>query len=337
MVSISLLLYKPGFYLKPCLESVFRQNFRDFELIVIDNNSADGTAQKAEEILKSQGIGINWRLIVNENNLGFAAGQNLGIRESKGEFILLLNQDVILDDNFLKNIIEIFNKDQKMGAGQGKLLRLRINGEKIEKTDFIDNAGLKIFKNRRIISRGQGEKDAGQFEKEEEIFGADGAAPVYRKESLEDAKINGEYFDEDFFMYKEDVDLAWRLRLLGWKTFLEPRALAWHSRTAGESAAKSYLGIWRERRKINKKAKFFSFRNQRWMQIKNEQPILFFKHIFWWLPKEIISWAYVLFFESYTIKAIEEFFSRLPEFRQKRKIIMARKRINAGEMEKWFD
>lgn len=349
MVSISLLLYKPGVYLKPCLESIFRQSFRDFELLVIDNDSSDGTAQKAEEILKSQGTEINWRLIVNEKNSGFAAGQNQGIWESKGEFILLLNQDAVLDEDFLKNIIEVFEKDRKIGAVQGKLLRLKVGEEKFEKTDLIDNAGLKIFKNRRIIARGQGEKDTGQFDRMEEIFGADGAAPIYRRTALEETKIcvdsrigsasvpRSEYFDEDFFMYKEDVDLAWRLRLFGWKAFLEPKALAWHSRTAGESAAKNYLGIWQERRKINKKAKFFSFRNQRWMQIKNEISSLFLKHIFWWLPKEILSWVYILFFESYTLSSIKDLFVQLPKFRQKRKMIMARKKINAKEMEKWFN
>ena len=223
LVSISLLLYKPGFYLKPCLESVFGQSFRDFELLVIDNDSADGTAQKAEEILRSEANGINWRLIPNKKNFGFAAGQNQGIRESKGDLILLLNQDIVLEKDFLKNIIEVFKNDQKIGAVQGKFLRLKAEGKNLEKSDLIDSAGLTILKNRRIIARGQGHKDKGQFEKGEEIFGTDGAAPVYRRATLEDTKIcireHCEYFDESFFMYKEDVDLAWRTRLAGWKSF----------------------------------------------------------------------------------------------------------------------
>jgi len=362
MVSISLLLYKPGFYLRPCLKSIFRQSFRDFELLVIDNHSADGTAQKAEEILKSEAGRINWRLIINDKNTGFAAGHNLGIREARGEFILLLNQDVVLDKDFLKNIIEVFQRDSKIGAIQGKLLRLKVAGQNLEESDLIDTTGLEIFKNRRIVARGQGQKDEGQFEKTEEIFGADGAAPVFRKAALEDVKLPvrlrpacggtsadaqfsdsagggekiGEYLDEDFFMYKEDVDLAWRLRLLGWKAVFEPKAVAWHARTAGESAAKNYWGILRERRKIGNLAKYFSFKNQRLMQIKNEQGGLLLKHLPWFLPKEIASWIYVLIFEHYIFRTIKDFFHQVPRAWQKKKIIMARQRVGAKEMEVWF-
>ena len=340
LISVCLLLYKPGFYLSSCLKSIFEQSFRDFELLVIDNNSSDGTTEKAEEILKSEAGQTNWRLIANKKNSGFAAGHNQGIRESSGEFILLLNQDIVLDKDFLKNIIEVFKKDSKIGAAQGKLLRLKVEGQNLEKSDLIDNTGLEIFKNRRIVARGQGQKDGGQFQETEEIFGADGAAPVFRRQALEDAKISldnlGEYFDEDFFMYKEDVDLAWRLRLLDWKAVFEPKAVAWHSRTAGESAAKNYRGILRERRKIGSLAKYFSFKNQRLTQIKNEQPNLFFKHLFWWLPKEILSWIYVLIFEHYTFRAIKDFFRQAPRAWEKRKIIMRRKRISEKEMEGWF-
>ncbi|KKS64858.1 MAG: Glycosyl transferase, family 2 [Parcubacteria group bacterium GW2011_GWA1_42_7] len=359
-VSINLLLFKPEFYLKPCLESVLAQSFQDFELLVIDNDSQDGTARKAKEILESQNDLTDWRVVENKENLGFAAGHNRGIEMAKGEIVILLNQDIILDRDYIKNTVEVFRGDEKIGSVQGKLLRLRVDGEKLQKTEFIDNVGLIILKNRRIIAAGQGQKDGGQFEKREEIFGVDGAVPVFRKSALEDIKLpvrirsqkasagvqnygqikdldnSGEYFDEDFFMYKEDVDLAWRMRLAGWKSFYEPKAVAWHARTAGDSAAVNYFAIIRERLKINKFGKYHAFKNQRLMQIKNEQFWPLLKHLLFFLPKEIGAWAYVLVFERFTWKAIKELFQLAPRAWEKRKIIMAKKRISAKEIERWF-
>jgi len=342
LVSLNLLLYRPGKYLKPCLESIFNQTYPNLEILIIDNNSADGTKEKIEEFLRGRRGKNNQavRLIINQKNLGFAAGHNIGIKESRGEFVFLVNQDIILKEDFLSRAIEIFLENDKVAALQGKIRRLKIKAEEIEKTEIIDTTGLVILKNRRIIARGQGQKDIGQFDETEEIFGADGALPVYRKKALEDAKIiignQEEYFDNCFLAYKEDVDLAWRLRLLGWQAFYEPRALAWHARTAGESAAISYFGIIKERLKISQFAKYLSFKNQRLMQIKNELPRLLLLHIFWWLPKEIAAWLYVIFFEHYTWRAIKDFFKEMPLAWQKRQLIMEKRKTSAKEMAKWF-
>jgi GT2 family glycosyltransferase len=336
LISVNLLLYKPGFYLKPCLKSIFSQTYKNIELLIIDNCSNDGTVDKAKEIIASAEQSAPFcKIIANKENLGFAGGHNLGIRESRGELVVMVNQDVVFDENFIQNIVKVFT-DNKIGSAQGKLLRLKIENKKLSKTNIIDNAGLVILKNRRIIARGQGQKDGAQFAAQEEIFGVDGALPVYRRDALRDTKIGDEYFDNDFFAYKEDVDLAWRLRLFGWQALYVPSAVAWHGRTAGESAATNYFGIIKERIKIGKFAKYLSFKNQRLMQIKNEQPRLLLKHIFWWLPKEVASWIYVILFEHYTWKAIRDLFRQAPRAFEKRKIIMARKRMGEKEIGRWF-
>ena len=203
-----------------------------------------------------------------------------------------------------------------------------------------------------MINRGQGERDEGQYNKTEEIFGVDGAAPLYRRTALENIKLpirikfaynshqNShayEYFDEDFFCYKEDVDLAWRLQLYGWKSVYEPRAIAYHLRGAGERAVKNYISVALARRKISQFAKFYSFKNDRLMRIKNELPSLFFRHFFSILIKEIGAWLYVLFLEHYTWNSIKALIKEAPNAWRKRKIIMARKRTGAKEMRKWFN
>lgn len=327
LVSINLLTYNGRQYVENCLNSVLRQTYPHIEILVIDNASFDGTVKYLKQVRKET---PNLRVIFNQQNIGFAAGHNQGIKESQGEFILCLNQDVVLDKDFVKKAVEILEKDGQVAAVQGKILRMPLTSK------IIDITGLVILKNRRVIARAQGQTDQGQFEKIEEIFGADGAAPVYRRKALADVKIKEEYFDEDFFAYKEDVDLAWRMRLYGWQTIYQPAAIAWHWRGSGDSATRTPWGIIKERRKINQFSKYLSFKNQRLMQLKNDQSWLLLKHLPWFLPKEIASWFYVLLFERYTWRAIKDLFKQMSRAWQKRKIIMAKKKVGVKEIGKWF-
>jgi len=325
LVSINILTYNGQDLIEPCLNSVLKQTYKNFEVLVIDNASDDETLKRAKN--------FPVKTIENKKNLGFSAGHNIGIKQSRGGYVLCLNQDIVLDKDFLKHIVEIMEKDDKIGSVQCKLLKIRDINRPKSKT--IDHTGLVILKNRRVIARGQGERDKKQY-KAEEVFGVDGAAPIYRRKALEDIKINDEYFDEDFFAYKEDVDLAWRLRLYGWKAVYQPKAVAYHLRTAGERAVKNYISIAKERRKLSKFAKFYSFKNDRLMRIKNELPDLFLRDILYIIIKEIGAWAYVLIFERYTWKAIKSLIKQIPKARKKREIIMAKKRVEVKAMGKWF-
>ncbi len=324
LVSINLLSWNGQKYIQGCLESVFKQTHPNLEVLIIDNASTDGTV----DYLKKLPQRPNLKIIYNQKNVGFSGGHNQAIKKSNGDFILCLNQDVILDKNFIKEAVKLFNNDEKIAAVQGKLLQWQ--------KEYIDTTGLVILKNRRIIARGQGSIDNRQFEKIEEIFGPDGAVPIYRKKALEDTKIKGEYFDEDFLNYKEDVDLAWRLRLYGWKSFYQPKAIAYHDRTSGDSAAINYFDIIRERLKLNKFNKYLAFKNQRLMQIKNERVGLLLQHLPWFLPKEIGAWVFAAMFEKYTWKAFKDLFKQAPLAWQKRKIIMKNRKVGLKEMSKWF-
>jgi len=344
LVSINILTYNSEKYVKNCLNSALGQAYPNLEILVIDNNSTDSTIKYLKsfwENKKDEIKNIKLRLIFNPKNVGFAAGHNQGIRESRGDFVFCLNHDVVLDNYFVANAVEILEKDKKIAAVQGKLLRWNTGRNELSTFSssvsyLIDTTGLSILKNRRIINQNQGELDQGQFEEAKEIFGADGAAPIYRREALEDVKINGEYFDESFFAYKEDVDLAWRLRLFGWKAFYQPKSIAWHDRTAGDSAAINYLGILKERLKISKFAKELAFKNQRLTQIKNEQWRILIKHFPYFITKEISSWIFVMTFEIKSWRAITSLFKEMPQACRKRKIIMKKKRLKDKDMEKWF-
>ncbi|MFC1700877.1 glycosyltransferase family 2 protein [Patescibacteria group bacterium] len=331
LVSVNILTYNGEKYIRECIESVLNQRYPNIEIIIIDNNSSDCTISEIKKFDNNPKI---YKIIFNNEQSGFAVGHNQAIRQSRGDFILCLNQDVVLHKDFVDNAIALLEKNTDISSIQGKVLRFNSDGSFSKK---IDTTGLVILKNRRIINRGQGKIDNGQFEKEEEVFGADGACPIYRKKALEDIKVNNEFFDEDFFAYKEDVDLAWRLRLRNWKCVYHPMVIAWHWRGSGDSAERTPWGIIRERKKLSKFSKYLAFKNQRLMQIKNEQVVLLIKHFPWVLMKEVGAWAYILFFETYTLRAVYNLIKQIPKALEKRKIIMTNKKANIKEMNKWFN
>lgn len=362
LVSVNIVSYNAQDLIEPCLESVFNQTYKNIEILVIDNASTDNTLEKIQITKSKFQTNSNIKIIKNSKNFGFSAGHNIGIRESRGKYILFLNQDVILDKDFIKNVIEAMEVDEKIGAVQGKLYKItnmrefdtnntnknfsEISSESVKVSDILDTTGLLMFKNRRVVCRGQGEKDKNQYGRGE-IFGVDGAAPLYRRKALEETKLSlfrgatpksdeYEYFDEDFFMYKEDVDLAWRMRLYDWKAVYEPTAIGYHLRGAGEGAVKDYASIIKARKKISDFAKYYSFKNQRLMEIKNDLFILRLLHFHRIIIKEIGAWVYILFFEKYSWKAIKDLFKQMPLAWRKRKFIMKRRKTRAAKIAKWF-
>ncbi len=374
IVTISLINYNGKKFVFQAIESAVDQNYPNLEIILIDNDSTDGTREEIEKRIpqwKEKREEIKRRLqedsvheygsnsikyIKNKENAGFGRPHNEAMRTMKGDFILLLNYDAILKPNYIENVLKPFC-DEKVGAVQGKLLRYNFDKNELYRKkenpelNVIDTTGLRMLKNRRIVCIGQGQSDTGQSEEEKEIFGADGAVPVYRKSALEDVKLkiidhklldntlhDYEYFDENFFMYKEDVDLAWRFRLAGWKAVYTPKAVAYHGRGSGDSMANNYIDIIKERRKINNFAKYLSFKHQRLMQIKNDFPsLLFTKHFPQFIIKELGAWAYMIVFERFFFKVMKDLYHDVPVFLKKRKMVMARRKVGVREMGKWFE
>lgn len=368
IVTISVINYNDKKCIFKAIESAVNQTYPNLEIIIADNASTDGTKEEiASQIQvwrdRRQQIQQNTKLevmqdsviyIQNQENLGFGKPHNQAMRIGRGEFVLLLNSDAILTEDFVESILPSF-ADPEVGSVQGKLLRYDFSKDELYQDEAgsglykIDTVGLQILKNRRIVCIGQGELDRGQFNVSREIFGVDGAVPVYRKSALEDIKLpvlplrgevrvnDYEYFDEDFFLYKEDVDLAWRLRLRNWKAIYIPAALAYHGRGSGDSMAKNYFDIIKERRKINVRAKYYSFLHQRLMQLKNEFPeLLFGKHFGHFIVKEVGAWGYMMMFERFTLRLLKNYYRLTPLFWKKRKIVMSGVKVEVREFAKWF-
>lgn len=215
LISVIVLNYNGKGFLNSCLSSLASQTYSDFEVIVVDNGSRDGSPEYIEE-------NYPWvRLAKNDENLGFAGGTNVGIRAAKGEFIITLNNDSRADSRFIEELIKPM-ADPEVGVCAAKMLF---------PDGRINSAGICISRSGAAWDRGMFEPDRGQYEFVEEVFGACAGAALYRREMLDEIGL----FDEDFFLYLEDVDLAFRARLAGWKCIYVPgaRVIHHHGGTAG--------------------------------------------------------------------------------------------------------
>ena len=185
------------------------QTRRDIEVIVVDNGSSDGST----DYLESQFPEV--RIVQNEKNRGFAGGVNSGIEVAKGDYILTLNNDTQVDKDFVKCLSEAMDSDEKVGICASKMLFC---------DGSINSTGICLSQSGAAWDRGMSEPDVGQYDEMEDVFGSCAGAALYRKAMLDEIGL----FDEDFFMYMEDVDLAFRARLAGWRCLYVPKAKVYH-------------------------------------------------------------------------------------------------------------
>ncbi|OGJ42071.1 hypothetical protein A3B60_02315 [Candidatus Peregrinibacteria bacterium RIFCSPLOWO2_01_FULL_39_12] len=356
-VSIIIIHYNTPQYLQTCFDAILQQTYQNIEIIFIDNNSpassSEGVANKEtsalgghpdksglEFIKKKYGNVSSVKIVANEENIGFARAANQGIRmaientENPADYVVITNPDIIYTPSYFEIIIERMGKDPKIAAITGKVYKYDFDRQK--PTNIIDTVGIFAYKSRRFIDDGQGLIDEGQFDKECEIFGVSGACPLYRREALEDVKVLEEYFDEDFFMYKEDVDLSWRFLLYGWKNLFYPKAVAYHGRGTGVQRRFFNKEVLAIRNKLSKFQKQHSFTNQHLMEAKNELWSNFFMDFIPIMIKKLAVFAYITVKEPYLWISYFKYLKKLPKILKKRAIIMKNKKISAKEMRKWF-
>ncbi len=339
-ITILIVTWNSMNYIYDCLQSLSRQTYKDYSIIAIDNGSTDGTVEYIRNNYPTVSI------LQNFKNMGFSFANNQGIKLTKSPYILTLNPDVILNGDFLEHIIQCANKHPRAGSICGKLFKLsslqidpEISGKGLRtpiKSEIIDTTGLIMLKNRKALNRGEGEGENNNYEKEIQVFGASGCCALYKKEALQDVAIFNEYFDEDFFAYKEDIDLAWRLRLYGWESWYTPNAVGYHHRGFSSSKEKTTKKINESRQKVSMAIRSLSFRNHHLLLIKNEQFNQFIINFFSILFYELGIFLYVIFFESFQIKNFKKIIQNIPKMLKKRKIIMSSKKLNSKEIRQWF-
>ncbi len=320
MVTITLVTFNGMHWLPGCVASVRSQELADFELLVLDNASSDGTVAWLREQAAAE---PRLRVRESSDNLGFAAGQNRLIAAARGEFVLMLNQDIVLDDGFLRAAVTAFEGRPDVAAVQGRLRRLGPDGER---TDVLDSTGLEMHRDRRVVARSQGEVEDARHLAGGPVWGADGPAPVYRREALLDAREprtggGWEILDEAFFMYKEDVDIAWRLRNLGWTAWYEPGALAWHARGAERRSGRTIPDLIRADRMIPRWIKAISWRNHQLMQVKNDTLGGCLRDLPWILRRELLSLGFMMFVDPRRLRVVPDLLRLSPDAMRKRRYL----------------
>ena len=219
-------------FLQTCLDSLLAQSYGDFEIIVVDNASSDGSQALIE------GSYQQVKLINLPTNRGFTGACNIGMGTAAGEIIALLNNDTEVEASWTEEIMDAFRRHPEIGMVASKMLLF-------DRRDHFHTAGDCFGVNGSAGNRGAWEQDQGQYQNEEYVFGACGGSAAYRKSMLEEIGL----FDDDFFFLLEDVDLSWRAQLAGYKVLYVPTAVVYHhlSATGGGVTASFHDGrnsIW---------------------------------------------------------------------------------------------
>jgi len=326
-VLVSLVTCNSARFLPPCLESLAGQIWRDFSVCLWDNASTDGSVEIAR-----RHASLRSEIHISDHNLGFCAAQNRLIATSVCDYILVLNPDVVLDPGFLGTLVTAMEAHAEAGSATGKLWRWTAHMEKEPGSpppavgDILDSTGMYMTRNQRHLDRGAGEPDRGQFETREYVFGASGAAALYRRAMLEEVKTGREYFDESFFAYREDADLAWRAQWLGWKCLYVPEARAWHVRRVLPERRAALPAV------IN----MHSFKNRFLLRVKNMDAGTYLRFLAPITARDLAALAYVFLRERTSLPAFPLLCKHLPRAWALRKTMKNRRRILPREMRSWF-
>jgi len=208
--SIVIVNWNGKHYLDTCLSSVLNQTYTNFEIIMVDNASSDGSVEYVQEKYPSV------RIIPTNENLGFARGCNVGMRASNADYIVALSNDTRVEPNWLEELVKVAETDEMIGICGSKILLM-------DTPDIYNSAGFFIIWNAFIYDRAPGKK-IGKYEKLEQVDGVCAASALYRKKMLDEIGL----LDERFFFGHDDIDLSWRAKNAGWKAMYVPSSICYH-------------------------------------------------------------------------------------------------------------
>jgi len=318
-VCVAIVTYNSARYIRRCLQAVLAQGGVSFEVAVVDNASTDET----RNILKEFRGRI--RVIYNRANVGFAEAQNIAIGASQSKWVLTLNPDVLMEPGFIAELVEAAAADPRAGAVCGKLLSIGPGFEPLPET-LIDSTGIFFTPAMRHFDRGWHLPDGDSFQAKEYVFGASAAAALFRRRMIDDVAVDGSFFDPDFFVYREDADVAWRAVLLGWRCIYTPSAVAHHVRTVTPANRRSAPAV------IN----MHSVKNRFLMRIKNVTGGVYRRH---WLPttvRDLVVLGASMVWEPTSLPAFWHLLRCLPRAMRQRRQIMSRRRVSDESINQWF-
>ncbi len=361
-LTISLIVYssKEAKYIPFLFDSLKKQTFQDWELLIIDNASDGDTLAVVEKHAKE--TGRPYRIIKNNANIGFAAGHNVAFKEVKTEYFLLQNPDMYVLPDVLEQMVTFLDDQKNAAAVAPRLMRWDFDkasaakelGESFENaaekgyTSDIDAIGVRLFRNRRAVewlTRYTWAADCGSedvrriFNKTYiEVFGVSGAFPMFRKSVLDAVVLPEEnLFDPTYHSYKEDLDLAYRMRNAGHTSYVMLKAEAYHDRTGAGPKEHSDFAAIKNKKHQSKFIRFHSYKNHLRTLYKNEywQNVLFdFPYILWYEAKKF---GFMLLTDPLTLlKGWFEIFKHIGYTRKARKAITESRKMYWKGLRRWF-
>lgn len=310
-ISVLIISFNNFPYIKYCIHSILNQSLPFEEILIFDNSSRDESVNFLKELK-------DVKVYFNDKNIGFCSAFNFLYEKSEGDFILLCNPDVKLPLDFNEKL-QKFMKNLNLGKIGSLAPKLyRAEGEELTETDIIDSTGIYLNPFFRALDRGSSEKDIGKYEKIEYVFGSTGALALYSKKALEDIKFEGQVLDERFFVYREDVDLSFRLQWKGYKTIYLPEVFAYHRR----------FNLPERRKEMPEEINYHSLKNRFLIRAKNESFLIFLALFPFTFIYEILIFFYCLLFERSSLKSYQFFFKNLNSTLKWRKFTLKYRKVS---------
>jgi GT2 family glycosyltransferase len=334
VTSVLVPTHQDAYLLRKSLPTLLGNRSGKIEILILNNSPT----QDVRGSIGDSGDDPRVRIVEMGFEAGFARAINRGIRESTGGLVMFCNADLFPTATYIAEMLRFFEEHPRAGAAIGKLLRYDLEAD--GPTNVIDTAGLALTRQRRLVPRGEGERDSGQFDEEAEVFAVDGAAPVVRRTALDAISVNGEYLDENFFAHKEDHDVSWRVRLAGWECWYVPSAVAYHGRTTRGLGRKGYLSALRSfHRNEREKSDFVrvhAMKNQWLMLLKNEDGHNFVRDFPFILAREAMVVVHNLLFAPRALAAVPMTLRVFRETLMKRRAAKAKQRMDPRALRQWL-
>ena len=317
-VAICIVTHDSAADLPGCLEAISALSHRPLEVVVADCASRDGSLETARAHAPT---GIPFQAIGLSENLGFAGGMNAALARTAAPWVLSLNADARPAPDYVTRLLER-GQDLKAGAVTGRLVRPALDGQPRK----LDACGMYWLRSWRHLDRGSGEVDRGQFSVPEKVFGATGAASLFRRAALDDAAIAGEVFDSRFHSFREDAELCFRLRERGWEVLYEPAAICEHRR----------FNLPERRSAMPAHVNFHSLKNRYLLRIDHQTGRNFLRTFFPTLIRDLAALGWVLLRERSSLAAYGWLWRNRRDLLAHRRTVQGRRTVPAREVDRWF-
>ncbi len=332
-LSVHLVAWNGAKYIPHIFASLRNQTITDWELVVLDNDSKDNTAELIAAELQ------NWsgpkRFIKNPTNVGFAGGHNLLYTQTNSEYFLLLNQDFYLEPDCIEKLLAEIESKPGLAVVSPRLMKWDFANQKF--TNIIDSLGLKVFRSRRVVELGGGEEWNDKDEKTLSVFGVSGAAPLFRRSAIDVIAFSKtDFFDNSYGSYKEDVDLAFRLQTAGFAAETVLGAVIYHDRSASGPAKLSDAAAAQNKKTQSSWVQYHSYKNHLMTLYKNEywqNLTLDFPFILWY---ELKKFLWFLIFKPSVLKGLGEIWQNRKSLREKRQKIKSLRKNTWQQLRQWW-